>query len=163
MRYQIQPCPMDRTVAPPFTLTADDGTEAKLESFRGQWVLLLFYPRDFSPVCTEQLCHYRDEWEALELPGVRVFGISPDTVERHREFRRRYAIPFPLLADPQQEVFRRYGMVTLGLLPARGVVVVDPEGIVRYRWKSSLGLRYPKARELRSLLLRLQEGGAPRK
>ncbi len=109
-------------------------------------------------MCTAQLCQYRDSWEKLQELGVIVLGISPDAPERHREFRRRYGLPFPLLADPTREVFRQYGMLTAGLVPARGVVVVDPEGAIRYRWRSVTGIRYPSARQLRELLQRLQAG-----
>lgn len=127
---------------------------------RGQWVVLVFYPRDFSPVCTRQLCQYGGWWGREPLEGVVLFGISPDTVERHERFRRWYRLPFPLLADERLEVFRRYGMLLLGLVPARGVVVLDPEGHIRWWWRSLTGLRYPSAQRLRRVLQQLQSGNA---
>lgn len=142
--------------APPFALPANDGTLVTMAELRGQWVVLLFYPRDFSPVCTQQLCHYRDRWEALQVPGVCVLGISPDSVERHREFRERHGLPFPLLADPEMAVFRRYQMQLFGRLPARGVVIVDPEGNIRHWWRSLTGMRYPSAAVIREWLEKLR-------
>lgn len=144
--------------APPFVLLDEQGEPWDGTTLQGRWVVLLFYPRDFSPVCTAQLCQYRDRWELLALPEVVVVGISPDTVERHRHFRKRYRLPFPLLADPTLGVFRKYGMLTLGMMPARGVVVIDPEGTIRYRWRSVTGLRYPSAESLRQVVQRLQAG-----
>ncbi len=147
--------------APPFVLPSDDGEPCSVESFRGQWVVLVFYPRDFSPVCTRQLCHYRDRWEELALDGVVVLGVSPDSVERHREFQQRYGVPFRLLSDPALEVFRRYRMAIAGRLPARGVVIVDPVGRVRYWWRSLTGLRYPSARAIRERLLAIMRTEEP--
>jgi peroxiredoxin Q/BCP len=142
--------------APSFSLLADDGTRVELAALRGQWVVLVFYPRDFSPVCTAQMCHYRDRWEVVRLPQTVFLGISPDTVERHQEFRRRHGLPFPLLSDPELEVFRQYGMLVAGIVPGRGLAVIDPEGRLRYRWRSWTGLRYPRAEEIRERLQRLQ-------
>jgi len=142
--------------APLFVLLADDGSHVALQELRGQWVVLFFYPRDFSPVCTQQLCHYRDRWEELALPGVVMYGISPDSTERHREFRQQHRLPFPLLADPALEVFRLYQMLSLGKLPTRGVVIIDPEGNIQRWWRSLTGVRYPSAKAIREWLEQLQ-------
>ncbi len=142
--------------APAFELPGDDGAVWGIEGLRGQWVVLVFYPRDFSPVCTAQLCHYGQWWQREPLRGVVVLGISPDTVAQHGRFRQRYRLPFPLLADERLEVFRRYGMVLFGVMPARGIVVIDPEGQIRWWWRSLTGLRYPSAQRVWQILQRLQ-------
>jgi peroxiredoxin Q/BCP len=138
--------------APCCTLLSTEGVAVELP-VAARWNLLLFYPRDFSPVCTRQLCHYREQWHLLEHPEMLVFAISPDQTERHAEFQRRYGFPFPLLSDPERRCFRAYGMGGIFGV-GRGVVLVDPRGELRYRWHSATGLRYPTAEQLGALLKR---------
>jgi peroxiredoxin Q/BCP len=104
----------------------------RLRDHRGHTVVLHFYPRDETPVCTQQLCAVRDQWSEYQATGAVVVGINTDSLEAHRSFRTRYQFPFPLLSDAQGEVVRAYGMTNL-LGVRRGVIVIDSEGVVRYR------------------------------
>src|SRR3954463_11802867 len=96
-------------VAPDFEL---DGTDARftLSDHRGERVVLLFYPGDFTPVCTKQFCSYADNYEDFERLDATVVGVSAQSVERHHEFKSMHAIPVPLLADVDRTVARSYGL-----------------------------------------------------
>lgn len=96
--------------APDFTLESDDAGEVSLSDFRGQKVVLYFYPKDMTPGCTTQACDFRDNLEAIEEDGWTVLGISPDPVERHEEFRDKHDLNFTLLADPDHQMAEIYGV-----------------------------------------------------
>ena len=104
----------------------------RLRDQRGHTVVLHFYPRDETPVCTQQLCAVRDQWAEYQATGAVVVGINTDSIEAHRSFRARHHFPFPLLSDAKGEVVRAFGMTNL-LGVRRGVIVIDSEGVVRYR------------------------------
>lgn len=97
------------TAAPAFQLTADDGSKVRLSSFKGQPVVLYFYPKDDTPGCTKEACAFRDRSAEIAALGAKVLGVSPDSVERHAKFRDKYALNFPLLADPDHQVAEKYG------------------------------------------------------
>lgn len=128
--------------APTFTLPDQNGTEVSLEDFRGQPVVLYFYPKDDTPGCTTQACHVRDRWEEFQEAGAAVLGVSPDTVESHAAFAEKHDLPHTLLADPEHEVMEAYeawgeknmyGKVTVG--PIRTTVLIGPDGTIVKRWK----------------------------
>ena len=96
--------------APDFTLTSDSGEQVSLQSFRGQPVVLYFYPADDTPGCTTQACGIRDAWGDFERAGARVLGISPDDEASHVRFKERYGLPFTLLADPDHATAEEYGV-----------------------------------------------------
>ena len=97
------------SIAPDFTLTADDGTEVSLSDFRGQKIVLYFYPKADTPGCTRQACAIRDVYPEIEEEDVVVIGISPDPPDRLVKFREKYSLPFTLLSDPDHEVAEAYG------------------------------------------------------
>jgi peroxiredoxin Q/BCP len=97
-------------VAPDFTLDSDSGEQVTLSSLRGRPVVLYFYPKDDTPGCTIQATGIRDAYAQFERAGAVVLGVSPDSVERHVEFKDKYELPFTLLADPEHEVAERYGV-----------------------------------------------------
>ncbi|HRQ65308.1 MAG TPA: peroxiredoxin [Xanthomonadaceae bacterium] len=133
--------------APDFTLGADDGTEFRLSAQRGKRLLLAFYPGDDTPVCTAQLCDYRDGIEAFAGLGVEVVGISGDDAESHRRFRARHELPFVLLSDPRGAVARQYG--AWGLMGMkRAVILIDEVGIVRYEKVEAIALFRRTSEEL---------------
>ncbi len=118
-------------IAPDFTLPDDTGQSVSLADHRDQRVLLVFYPGDNTPVCTRQLCDYRDGIEAFMDMGVTLIGISPDDAESHRGFKQRYQLPFTLLSDTDLKVAEQYGCKgMLGM--KRGVFLVDEQGWLRY-------------------------------
>ena len=133
--------------APDFTLQSDSGDDYRLSSHMGERVLLVFYPGDNTPICTRQLCEYRDGIESFAGLGVSVVGISSDALESHRAFRNKHDLPFVLLSDPDLEVARLYGCKgALGM--KRAVFLVDEKGIVRYAHIEALALFRRRAKEL---------------
>jgi peroxiredoxin Q/BCP len=128
--------------APDFELQSSGGDTDRLIDHRGRWVILAFYPGDFTPVCTRQFCSYRDGADRLDELNADVIGISPQSVESHKRFAAEHHLTVPLLADTDHETARAYGVVAPGGLVRRSIFIVDPEGIVRYRHVALLGLRY---------------------
>ncbi len=96
--------------APDFELLDDTGVRRHLSDFRGQPVLLYFYPADDTPGCTKEACHFRDDYSAYQKAGVTILGVSPDSVQSHVKFRAKYRLPFPLLADEDHRVCDAYGV-----------------------------------------------------
>lgn len=128
--------------APAFTLTSDTGEKLSLGDFAGKHVVLYFYPRDDTPGCTKEACGFRDAWNELQELGVVVLGVSGDSPESHRKFKAKYALPFPLLSDPEKKVMAKYGAYgekvlygkkTVGVI--RSTVWIGPDGKVRKHWK----------------------------
>jgi peroxiredoxin Q/BCP len=145
--------------APDFSLPADDGGTFTLSEYRGEKVLLVFYPGDDTPVCTRQLCDYRDGIESFAGLGVRVVGISGDDLESHRSFRRKYDLPFVLLSDTGLTVAEAYGCRgALGM--KRAVFLVDEQGLVQYAHVETLALFRRKATELIEVIRRLERPAA---
>ena len=139
--------------APGFELADDADETFRLADHLGQKLLLVFYPGDDTPVCTRQLCDYRDGVEAFAGLGVTVIGISNDSVESHREFKRKHRLPFTLLSDPDLEVAGRYD--SKGMLGMkRSVFLLDESGVIRYRHVETLAL----FRRHREELLEVIEG-----
>jgi peroxiredoxin Q/BCP len=97
------------TVAPDFTLTADDGRQISLSDFRGQKVIVYFYPKADTPGCTKQACALRDAYPDIDGQGAVVIGISPDALPVLVKFRAKYNLPFILLSDPDHKVAEAYG------------------------------------------------------
>ncbi len=121
--------------APDFDLQDDTGTKRRLSSFRGQPVVLYFYPADDTPGCTKEACGFRDNYSAYEDASVTVLGISPDSVKSHARFKTKYQLPFPLLADEGHKVCDAYGVWGPKKMMGRqyeGVLrttfVIDPKG-----------------------------------
>jgi thioredoxin-dependent peroxiredoxin len=96
--------------APDFALTSDTGETVSLASLRGKPVVLYFYPKDDTPGCTTQARGIRDTWGAFEEAGAVVLGVSPDDAESHSKFRKKYDLPFILLADKDHELADEYGV-----------------------------------------------------
>jgi peroxiredoxin Q/BCP len=97
------------TIAPDFTLTADDGKQVSLSDFRGQKVILYFYPKADTPGCTKQACAIRDVYPNIDGQSAVVIGISPDLPEKLVKFREKHNLPFILLSDPDHKVAKAYG------------------------------------------------------
>lgn len=95
--------------APAFTLPSGDGQPVSLAQFRGQWVIVYFYPRDNTPGCTTEACGFRDAYSELQQAQAVVLGISTDSVASHAKFARKYNLPFLLLSDSDGQVARAYG------------------------------------------------------
>ena len=98
------------SAAPNFTLESSAGKKVSLKDFRGKKVVLYFYPKDDTPGCTKEACGFRDHIGELKELGAVVLGVSPDDVESHRKFIKKYNLPFELLADTDHAVAEAYGV-----------------------------------------------------
>jgi len=144
--------------APGFSLASDSGKTYRLGDHAGEWLLLVFYPGDNTPVCTRQLCDYRDGIAAFAGLGVTVVGISPDSPDSHRAFKARHNLPFELLSDPRLEAAERYGCKgVFGM--KRGVFLLDGRGVVRYAHVETLALFRREAGELLGVIRELGRAG----
>lgn len=128
----------ENQAAPEFTLPDQDGKPVSLSDLKGTPVVLYFYPRDATPGCTTEACDFRDAAPDYQAAGVRVLGISPDSVASHRKFADKHGLPFTLLADPDKAVSQAYGvykeksfMGRIGLGIERTTFLIDRDGIVR--------------------------------
>jgi thioredoxin-dependent peroxiredoxin len=139
--------------APDFTLPAATGEPVSLSQFRGRSeVVLFFYPKDNSPVCTAQACSFRDSHDAFQDAGAEVIGISADPGESHRQFAARNQLPFHLLSDADGSVRARYGVPrTLGVIPGRVTYIIDTQGIVRHVFSAQFQPARHVAEALRAL------------
>lgn len=125
-------------------LSDSEGVEWRLSAHQGKNVVLLFYPRDNTPVCTRQLCSVRDHWSEYQATGAEIVGISSDPVESHKEFARKYSLPLRLLSDLGGNVSAQYGMQSwIKGRSARGVVVIDKKGKIAYIKVQALSLFKP--------------------
>jgi thioredoxin-dependent peroxiredoxin len=140
--------------APDFEL---DGTEGRfrLSDHRGERVVLLFYPGDNTTVCTKQFCSYRDNPEAFGALEATVVGISSQSVDSHQGWAEKHGLNVPLLADEGGDVAKQYGAHTPLVGTKRAVIVIDEDGVVRYRHDHRLGLDYQSVDELSEALATL--------
>ena len=142
--------------APELNLKDEQGRSFSLAAHRGERVLLVFYPGDNTPVCTRQMCDYRDGIEAFAGLGVRVVGISNDDADSHRKFKAKYDLPFTLLTDSDLAVAERFD--SKGLMGMkRSVFLIDEKGVIRYKHIESLAMFRRSRDELLKEIARLQE------
>jgi len=124
--------------APDFSLADDKGATVHLADLRGRRVVLYFYPKDDTPGCTRQACAIRDDWGDIEATGARLYGVSPDTVESHAQFRDKFDLPFPLLADTDRATLEAYGFYgtrpdgKIGVI--RSTVLIGEDGTIERVW-----------------------------
>ena len=149
------PRPAEGDPAPDFELEAQKGERVRLSTFKGKTVVLAFYPGDFTPVCTRQLCSYRDAFASLASTGATLLGISTDTPESHERFKQEKSLPFPLLSDPDGAVARSYSVRGLLGRAKRALFVIDPAGTIRFRKDEFLSLTYRGADEIHRLVATL--------
>jgi peroxiredoxin Q/BCP len=102
--------PAEGENAPDFTLESDEGKQVSLKALRGKPVVLYFYPKDDTSGCTTEACEFRDLFPRFRKGGAVVLGVSPDDVKSHVKFKRKYELPFTLLADTEKEVAQAYGV-----------------------------------------------------
>jgi peroxiredoxin len=134
--------------APAFTLRDQDGEDVSLSDFKGRKVLLVFYPMDFSPVCSDQLSIYQEIKPELAEQGLEILGISVDSPYAHKAFQEKLGIDTTLLSDfePKGEVARAYGSYLDGLgFANRTLVLVDEDGKVAWAYESPSPGEFPGA------------------
>jgi peroxiredoxin Q/BCP len=132
--------PLLNEPAPDFTCEAHDGRQVRLADYRGKSVVVLyFYPKDGSPVCTKEACAFRDAYEEFTKLGAVVIGVSDDSLDRHRTFAASRALPFLLLSDQDGSLRKAYQVPkTLGVMPGRVTYVIDRAGVVRHVFSALL-------------------------
>lgn len=125
------------TKAPDFTLPDQNGELRKLSDYKGQKVILYFYPKDMTPGCTKQACGFAELYPQFLARGAVVLGVSKDSVASHKKFEEKYGLPFTLLADSEKEVIQSYdvwkekklyGKVSMGVV--RTTYLIDEAGII---------------------------------
>jgi len=126
------------TTAPQFSLPDDAGNTVRLKDFRGEKVVLYFYPKDDTPGCTREACSFRNAFSKFKKSGIKVLGVSPDTEASHKKFAAKYKLPFTLLADTDHSVAEAYGVygqkkfmgrTYMGIL--RTTFLIDEKGKIR--------------------------------
>lgn len=123
--------------APDWRMTADDGDAVSGDDLRGERYVLYFYPKDDTPGCTKQACSLRDNISRVTDTGVRLFGVSPDSVKSHQKFRAKYALPYPLLSDAEHSMADAFGVWVPKKFAGREyfgnertTFVIGPDGVV---------------------------------
>ena len=124
-------------VAPTFTLPSQDGSQISLDSFRGKWVVLYFYPKDMTQGCTIEAHNFQRDLSKFEAANAVVVGVSVDTPDSHKQFCTKEGLTFRLLADPEHKVVDEYG--SLGhfgsmTIAQRNTFLIDPQGKIVKVW-----------------------------
>lgn len=124
--------------APDVSFSLHDGRTVRLADYRGnRAVVLFFYPKDNTPLCTTEACSFRDDYEKFQAAGAEVIGVSSDSAASHARFAERHGLPYPLAVDTDGAVRRAFGVAaTLGVFPGRVTYVIDREGTVRMAFSS---------------------------
>jgi peroxiredoxin Q/BCP len=122
--------PQVGVAAPRFTLPDDNGQLRNLEDFRGQWVVLYFYPQDFTSGCTLEAKRFQQDLDQYRALHTQIIGISADSVQSHRQFCDAQGLGFPLLSDADGQVSQIYGS-WLGDIALRNTFLIDPQGILQ--------------------------------
>jgi peroxiredoxin Q/BCP len=132
-----QTIPAAGQVAPTFTLPSQDGSQIALDSFRGKWVVLYFYPKDMTPGCTIEAHNFQRDLAKYEAANAVIVGVSVDTPDSHKQFCTKEGLTFRLLADPAHKVVDEYG--SLGsyngiTIAQRNTFLIDPQGKIVKVW-----------------------------
>jgi peroxiredoxin Q/BCP len=129
-----QEVPSVGSVAPDFTLHSQEGKTVSLHDFRGQWVVLYFYPKDFTSGCTIEAHNFERDVAQYDAKKAAIVGVSVDSVDSHQQFCTKESLTFRLLADPDKKVVTTYGStMTFGpnTVAARNTFLIDPKGVIR--------------------------------
>jgi len=131
--------------APDFSLRDQTGEMHTLSDYKGQWVLLYFYPKDDTPGCTVEACTFRDRYEDFKKTSLKIFGISTDDVKSHKAFAEKYGLPFTILADPKAKVTKKYGVKNPILnMAKRHSFLIDPESKIQKIYKNVTPADHPE-------------------
>ncbi len=160
------------------TLPGNPAPDFRLQDQEGNWValseltaknalILVFYPGDFSMVCTKQLCAYQDKYEEFKNFGFQIAGISPNDIKSHQDFRNKYQFAFPLLSDPKKTIFKAFGVVSLFMLggTSRAVFILSAQGPrktqnqILYRYIEPTTLTHRRPDELLYIIQNLKKTG----
>jgi peroxiredoxin Q/BCP len=118
--------------APDFTLQSQEGKTVSLKDFKGQWVVLYFYPKDMTQGCTIEAHNFQRDQDQYTAKHAAIVGVSADNVDSHQQFCTKENLTFKLLADPDKEVITAYGsLAPNGAVAARNTFLIDPNGVIR--------------------------------
>jgi peroxiredoxin Q/BCP len=160
--FSREKAPAAGTPAPDFTLNSQEGKPLSLHDLRGKWVVLYFYPKDFTSGCTKEAHNFQRDLPQFELKNAIILGVSGQNEESHQKFCAKEGLSFMLLADAKYEVSSTYGsLLNLGLakLSARHTFLIDPAGVIR---KTYLNVNAEKhSAEVLADLWHLQQPPAP--
>lgn len=142
--------------APDFTLPDPALNMRSLQDYKGKKVVLAFFPAALSPVCTKEMCSFRDSFQELSDAGAQVVAVSVDGPFANKQFTEMHNLNFPVLSDYAREAVKKYGVVMPHLLHVknynaakRSVFILDPDGVVRYKWVSDNPLIEPNYEEIK--------------
>lgn len=139
----------ERTQAPDFSGTDQDGNSHALAQYRGSWVVLYFYPQDDTPGCTTEACSFRDAYAEFRSRSIVVLGVSTDDFESHHAFSQKFTLPFPIIADPEKDIVERYGVWRkktahgkeyMGTV--RTTFLIDPDGMIAHIYENVVPERH---------------------
>ncbi|PHN03166.1 thioredoxin-dependent thiol peroxidase [Flavilitoribacter nigricans] len=123
--------------APEFSGTIESGETVSLSDYKGKKLILFFYPKDNTPGCTAEACNLRDNYSELKNAGFELLGVSPDSERKHQNFIKKFSLPFPLLADTEQETLQAYGVWGPKKFMGRSYIgvhrttfVIDEDGVI---------------------------------
>jgi thioredoxin-dependent peroxiredoxin len=127
--------------APEFSAPTNGGGTVSLKDFKGQYLVLYFYPKDDTPGCTKEACGFRDAYQDFEKAGAVVLGVSTDSVKKHDKFVEKFQLPFPLLADEDKSIVEAYGVWGKKKFMGREYMgtnrvtfLIDPKGKIKKIW-----------------------------
>ena len=137
VRAADEPMPSAGQMAPTFTLPSQDGNQVSLDSFRGKWVVLYFYPKDMTQGCTIEAHNFQRDQAKYDALNAAIVGVSVDTPDSHKQFCTKEGLTFKLLADPEHKVVDQYG--SLGnyngnTIALRNTFLIDPKGKIVKVW-----------------------------
>ncbi|MFT5359969.1 MAG: peroxiredoxin Q/BCP [Candidatus Paceibacteria bacterium] len=118
------------TKAPEFELRDQNGDSHKLSDSSGQVRLIYFYPKDNTPGCSREACAIRDAYGEFKKAGIKVFGISRDSIDSHKKFEKKFELPFTLLSDPESSVIKPWGASRLRIGTKRISYLLDKDGVI---------------------------------
>jgi thioredoxin-dependent peroxiredoxin len=152
--------PAEGSKAPDFTLQSQEGKTVNLHDFRGQWVVLYFYPKDMTKGCTIEAHNFQRDQAQYDAKKAAIVGVSVDTVDSHQQFCTKENLTFKLLADPNHEVVDKYGSLqSMGTMTvaARNTFIIDPKGVIRKVYLKVSPM--PHSEEVLAELATLQKSG----
>ena len=126
------------TPAPDFTLQTEDGGQLALADLKGSTTVLVFFPFAFSPTCADQFSVYQEVLDEFEARGAKLYGVSCDATWSLKAFREKLGVSIPMLSDfePKGETCRAFGVYHPGGFPQRALVIIDPDGVVKWSYEA---------------------------
>ena len=124
--------PVEGAKAPDFTLQSQEGKTVSLKDFKGEWVVLYFYPKDMTQGCTIEAHNFQRDLDQYTAKHAAIVGVSADTIDSHQQFCTKESLTFKMLADPDKKVIAEYGsLAPNGAVAARNTFLIDPNGVIR--------------------------------